>query len=82
LIIILNFIIIIFLHHHHHYHIYRYSVSRATSADEAFYRYWEEVMIVLQTPERAMATVLLVFPEIELFGNYELFEAFCDRYGE
>jgi len=56
----------------------RYSVSRATSADEAFYRYWEEVMIVLQTPERAMATVLLVFPEIELFGNYELFEAFCD----
>jgi len=54
-------------------------VSRATTADEAFYRYWEEVLMVLQTPERSMATVLLVFPEIELFGNYELFEAYCDR---
>lgn len=27
-----------------------------------------------------MATVLLVFPELELFGNYELFEAYCDWY--
>ena len=25
-----------------------------------------------------MSTVLLVFPEMELFGNYELFEAYCD----
>ena len=41
-------------------------------------RYWEEVLIVLQTPEKQLSTVLLVFPELELFGNYELFEAYCD----
>ena len=25
-----------------------------------------------------MSTVLLVFPEIHLFGNYELFENYCE----
>jgi hypothetical protein len=30
-------------------------------------------------PEKEVSTILLVFPEIELFGNYELFEAYCER---
>jgi hypothetical protein len=32
-------------------------------------------------PEKQVSTVLLVFPELELFGNYELFEAYCEWYG-
>ena len=56
----------------------RYSVSRATNVEEAFLRYWEEVQLMMKTPEKDIATVLLVFPELLLFGNYELFEAYCD----
>jgi len=56
----------------------RYSISRALEADEALLKFWQEVRLLLQTPEKDMATVLLVFPELELFGNYELFEAYCD----
>lgn len=56
----------------------RYTVSRTTSADEAFLRYWEEVLQLLSVPEKEIATVLLVFPELSLFGNYELFEAYCE----
>lgn len=56
----------------------RYTVSRATGPDEAFYAFWEEVGYILQTPEKNCSTVLLVFPELELFGNYELFESYCE----
>ena len=56
----------------------RYTVSRAVGADEAFLRYWEEVLHLLSVPEKEIATVLLVFPELNLFGNYELFEAYCE----
>eukprot|EP01038_Epipyxis_sp_PR26KG_P005370 gene5370-7448_t len=56
----------------------RYSISRATTPEEAFLRYWEEVQILINTHEKVMSTTLLVFPEIELFGNYELFESFCE----
>jgi len=56
----------------------RYTVSRAKEIDEAFLRYWEEVEALLSSSEKEMATILLIFPEIELFGNFELFEAYCD----
>lgn len=56
----------------------RYIISRATGADEAFYAFWHEVDHMLRTDERSCSTVLLVFPELELFGNYELFEAYCE----
>jgi hypothetical protein len=56
----------------------RYTVSRATNIDEAFLRYWEEVEALISSQEKEMATILLIFPEIELFGNFELFEAYCD----
>lgn len=56
-----------------------YSSSRAKSPDEAFYQFWLHVLALLSVPERDMATVLLVFPELDLFGNYELFEVFCER---
>lgn len=60
----------------------RYSISRAHTAEEAFLRYWEEVEILLKSTEKEISTVLLIFPEIELFGNYELFEIYCERYNE
>eukprot|EP00600_Ochromonadales_sp_CCMP1393_P013247 CAMPEP_0175013844 /NCGR_PEP_ID=MMETSP0005-20121125/10165_1 /TAXON_ID=420556 /ORGANISM="Ochromonas sp., Strain CCMP1393" /LENGTH=483 /DNA_ID=CAMNT_0016270387 /DNA_START=17 /DNA_END=1468 /DNA_ORIENTATION=+ len=56
----------------------RYSVSRAKDPEEAFLRYWEEVKLTLEVPEKQVSTVLLVFPELELFGNYELFESYCE----
>ena len=56
----------------------RYTVSRAKSPEEAFLRYWEDVQALLAVTEREIATVLLVFPEIDLFGDYEMFEAYCD----
>lgn len=56
----------------------RYRVSRATDPDEAFFRYWEELKLLQTVPEKEISTVLLIFPEIELFGNYELFEAYCE----
>eukprot|EP01041_Mallomonas_annulata_P006512 gene6512-13151_t len=57
----------------------RYQLSRAKTADEAFFVFWNEVLHLLNTTERECSTILLVFPEIELFGNYELFENYCDR---
>ena len=56
----------------------RYTISRATNIDEAFLRYWDEIQILLTAPEKEISTVLLVFPELELFGDYELFEAYCE----
>jgi hypothetical protein len=56
----------------------RYSVSRATNIDEAFYCYWDEIYRLLSASEKEIATTLLVFPEVGLFGDYELFEAYCD----
>lgn len=56
----------------------RYRVSRAVTAEEALFRYWEELKLLQTVQEKEISTVLLVFPELELFGNYELFEAYCE----
>lgn len=56
----------------------RYHVSRATTPDEAFLRYWEEVKLLFSVSEKEISTVLLVFPEISLFGNFDLFESYCE----
>eukprot|EP01039_Chlorochromonas_danica_P010798 gene10798-12000_t len=56
----------------------RYSLSRATTVEEAFYRFWEEIHLLHMQEERAVSTVLLIFPELSLFGNYELFEAYTE----
>ena len=53
-------------------------VSRAEAVDEAFFRYWEELKLLQTVDEKEISTVLLVFPELKLFGNYEIFEAYCD----
>jgi hypothetical protein len=52
----------------------RYSVSRATTAEEAFLAFWQDVEALLAVPEREMSTVLTVFPELGMFGDYEFFE--------
>ena len=59
---------------------YRYHISRATTAEEAFSMFWQEVLFLLSSTEKDYSTTLLIFPEIELFGNYELFEAYCEWY--
>lgn len=56
----------------------RYTISRTHNVDEAFAVYWAEVQALLQTSERDMSTILLIFPELELFGDYELFETYCE----
>ena len=53
-------------------------ISRAETVDEAFFRYWEELKLLQTVDEKEISTVLLIFPEIDLFGNYEIFEAYCD----
>jgi hypothetical protein len=58
----------------------RYAVSRATTPEEAFIAYWEETQAMLKVSETEISTILLVFPELECFGNYALFEAYADRY--
>jgi hypothetical protein len=56
----------------------RYTISRATNIDEAFYMYWNEIQTLLTTDEKEISTTLLIFPELDLFGDYELFEAYCE----
>ena len=56
----------------------RYAISRTTNIDEAFFRYWQEILTLLSSNEREIATTLLIFPEIDLFGDFELFEAYCE----
>lgn len=55
-------------------------MSRAISPDEAFYRFWQEVQLMQQNSERSLGATLLIFPELDLFGNYDLFESYCDWY--
>jgi len=56
----------------------RYTISRTHNVDEAFLRFWQEVYALLSSSEKDMSTILLVFPEIELFGDFEKFEMFCE----
>ena len=57
----------------------RYTVSRATTLVEAFQAYWEEAHAMAQASSKDIATVLLVFPEVTLFGtDYTQF----DRYSQ
>eukprot|EP00607_Mallomonas_marina_P010364 CAMPEP_0182421368 /NCGR_PEP_ID=MMETSP1167-20130531/6732_1 /TAXON_ID=2988 /ORGANISM="Mallomonas Sp, Strain CCMP3275" /LENGTH=528 /DNA_ID=CAMNT_0024598435 /DNA_START=39 /DNA_END=1625 /DNA_ORIENTATION=+ len=56
----------------------RYTISRTIEPEGAFESFWKEVSYMLSSTEKECSTVLLVFPEIQLFGNYELFEAYCD----
>ena len=56
----------------------RYTISRAVTPEEAFLAYWKEVQATINADEKDISTVLLVFPELELFGNYELFESYCE----
>jgi hypothetical protein len=58
----------------------RYAVSRAKTPEDAFIAYWEETQAMLKATETEISTILLVFPEMECFGNYALFEAYADRY--
>lgn len=60
----------------------RYTVSRAKSAEEAFLVFWEDVEALLSVPEREMSTVLTIYPELDMFGDYEFFEEFCNCLGD
>ena len=60
----------------------RYTVSRATTAEEAFLVFWEDVEALLSVPEREISTVLTIYPELSMFGDYEFFEEFCNCLGD
>lgn len=55
-----------------------YNVAKAQNIDQAFYCFWKEIRRFV-TFEAIEESVVLVFPENSLFGNYALFEEFCDR---
>ena len=46
-----------------------FSVSRATTLSGALASYWDEVTEMAFSSEKEISTVLLVFPELELFGT-------------
>ncbi|GMI00828.1 hypothetical protein TrLO_g13555 [Triparma laevis f. longispina] len=56
----------------------RYVVTRCTTVEELYERYWEEVKIVDESDEKEVSTTLLIAPEIFMKGNLgvESFEAF------
>lgn len=52
-----------------------YTVDRATSVEDMYARFWEEVVRVEQQTEKDLSTTLLIMPEFFL-DNVELFESF------
>lgn len=52
-----------------------YAVDRATSMEDMYARYWQEVVRVEQQPERDLSTTLLIAPEF-CIDNVEIFENF------
>ena len=60
----------------------RYTVSRARSVEEAFLSFWKDVVAMLSVPEKEIATVLTIYPELSMFGDYEFFEEFCNCLGD
>ena len=57
----------------------RYTISRATTLVEALQAYWEEAHAMAQATTKDISTVLLVFPEVTLFG-YDCTQ--FDRYSQ
>lgn len=55
------------------------SISKSDTIEKAFHAFWEEVQSFYQSTNQISCSVI-VFPELQLFGNYELFELFTDRY--
>ncbi len=60
----------------------RYTVSRAKTTEEAFLAFWEDTLALLEAPEKEMSTVLLIFPELELFCDTEHFDSYCECLGD
>jgi len=54
-----------------------YEVSRASTVEDMYAKYWEEVVRVEQQSEKDLSTTLLVTPEF-FMDNVELFESFCN----
>ena len=54
-----------------------YEVSRASTVEDMYVKYWEEVVRVEQQPEKDLSTTLLITPEF-FMDNVELFETFCN----
>ena len=55
-----------------------YIVAKAQNIDQAFYCFWKEVQrfVTLKAKDES---IVVIFPENNLFGNYALFEEFYDR---
>lgn len=60
----------------------RYTVSRAHTTEEAFLAFWEDTLAMLEAPEKEISTVLLIFPELELFCDTEHFDSYCECLGD
>ena len=54
-----------------------YEVTRASTVEDMYVKYWEEVVRVEQQPEKDLSTTLLIAPEF-FMDNVELFETFCN----
>lgn len=54
-----------------------YEVTRATTVEDMYTKFWEEVIRVEQQDEKDISTTLLVAPEF-FMDNVELYESFCN----
>eukprot|EP01038_Epipyxis_sp_PR26KG_P008988 gene8988-12123_t len=54
----------------------RYAISKATTINEAYYDYWNEVEILLSANVKDISTVLLVYPY--LFTDFSRYSEFTD----
>ena len=54
----------------------RYTLSSANTLDQAYEDYWSEVNIMLSKPEIEISTVLLLYPNLIDFHEYNMFQEF------
>lgn len=56
----------------------RYTISYATTVNEAFFDYWSEVYMMLSSPISDASTVILVFANPYFLGNFDDFQSLTD----
>lgn len=54
----------------------RYTLSTANTLEQAYEDYWSEVNMMLSKPEIEISTVLLLYPNLIDFNDYNMFQEF------
>jgi hypothetical protein len=60
----------------------RYTISQATTIDEAYRDYWFESATMLSNTEIDISTILLIFPYVRFFNDFNDFQLFTNTLDE